>query len=118
MPVRGTLKKYTLHSTTTAEHRQPDNQQERRLEESLAVNQCEKTENQAEQNKSHAVAGIEVHPTPPHRICNPRVQGDFGAAAFTTAGLAWALFLEPKLPAGTRPSSAPSLVEGPWDDTI
>jgi hypothetical protein len=64
MPVRGTLKKYTLHSTTTAEHRQPDNQQERRLEESLAVNQFEKTENQVEQNKSHAVAGIEVHPTP------------------------------------------------------
>jgi D5 N terminal like len=43
MPVRGTLKKYTLHSTTTAEHRQPDNQQERRLEEKLAVSQCEKT---------------------------------------------------------------------------
>ena len=28
--------------------------------------QCEKTVNQAEQNKSHAVAGIEAHPTPPH----------------------------------------------------
>jgi hypothetical protein len=31
------------------------------------VSQCEKTENQAEQNKSNAVAGIEAHPTPPHR---------------------------------------------------
>jgi hypothetical protein len=30
------------------------------------MGQCEKTENQAEQNKSHAVAGIEAHPTPPH----------------------------------------------------
>jgi hypothetical protein len=30
------------------------------------VSQCEKSENQAEQNKSHAVAGIEAHPTPPH----------------------------------------------------
>ena len=30
------------------------------------MSQCEKTENQAEQNKSHAVAGIEAHPTPPH----------------------------------------------------
>src|SRR5271167_3357662 len=29
------------------------------------MSQCEKTENQAEQNKSHAVAGIEAHPTPP-----------------------------------------------------
>ena len=27
------------------------------------MSQCEKTENQAEQNKSHAVAGIEAHPT-------------------------------------------------------
>ena len=26
----------------------------------------EKSENQAEQNKSHAVAGIEAHPTAPH----------------------------------------------------
>ena len=25
------------------------------------MSQCEKTENQAEQNKSHAVAGIEAH---------------------------------------------------------
>src|ERR1700686_1956150 len=30
------------------------------------MGQCEKTENQAEQNKSHAVAGIEAYPTPPH----------------------------------------------------
>ena len=30
------------------------------------MTQCEKTENQAEQNKSHAVARIEAHPTPPH----------------------------------------------------
>jgi hypothetical protein len=30
------------------------------------MSQCEKAENQAEQNKSHAVAGIEAHPTPPH----------------------------------------------------
>ena len=30
------------------------------------MSQCEKTENQAEQNKPHAVAGIEAHPTPPH----------------------------------------------------
>ena len=30
------------------------------------MSQCEKTENQAEQNKSHAVAGIEAHPAPPH----------------------------------------------------
>ena len=30
------------------------------------MSQCQKTENQAEQNKSHAVAGIEAHPTPPH----------------------------------------------------
>ena len=30
------------------------------------MSQCEKTENQAEQNKSHAMAGIEAHPTPPH----------------------------------------------------
>jgi hypothetical protein len=28
--------------------------------------QCEKAVNQAEQNESHAVAGIEAHPTPPH----------------------------------------------------
>jgi len=30
------------------------------------MSQCEKTENQAEQNESHAVAGIEAHPAPPH----------------------------------------------------
>ena len=30
------------------------------------MSQCEKTKNQTEQNKSHAVAGIETHPTPPH----------------------------------------------------
>ena len=30
------------------------------------MSQCQITENQAEQNKSHAVAGIEAHPTPPH----------------------------------------------------
>ena len=30
------------------------------------MSQCEKTENQAEQNESHAVAGIEPYPTPPH----------------------------------------------------
>ena len=36
------------------------------------MSQCEKTEDQAEQNKSHAVAGIEANPTPPHRcfVCN------------------------------------------------
>jgi hypothetical protein len=31
------------------------------------VSQCELTENQAKQNQPHAVAGIEAHPTPPHR---------------------------------------------------
>ena len=36
------------------------------MKEELAMSQCEKTENQAEQNKSHAVAGIEAYPTPPH----------------------------------------------------
>jgi len=36
------------------------------MKEELAVSQCEKTENQAEQNKSHAVGGIEAHPTSPH----------------------------------------------------
>src|SRR5579864_1166856 len=36
------------------------------MKEESALSQCEKTENQAEQNKSHAVAGIEAHPTPPH----------------------------------------------------
>jgi len=30
------------------------------------MSHCEKTEKQAEQNKSQAVAGIETHPTPPH----------------------------------------------------
>ena len=30
------------------------------------MGQCEITENQTEQNKSHAVAAIEAHPTPPH----------------------------------------------------
>src|SRR5215469_2454760 len=30
------------------------------------MSQCEKTKKQAEQNKSHAVAGIEAQPTPPH----------------------------------------------------
>ena len=30
------------------------------------MSQCEKTENQAEQNKSHAVAGVEAQPTTPH----------------------------------------------------
>ena len=30
------------------------------------MSQCEKTKNQTEQHKSHAVAGIEAHPTPPH----------------------------------------------------
>ena len=30
------------------------------------MSQCEIAENQAEQNKPHAVAGIEAHPTPPH----------------------------------------------------
>ena len=29
------------------------------------MSQCEETENQAEQNKSHTVAGIEAHPTSP-----------------------------------------------------
>jgi hypothetical protein len=36
------------------------------MKEEPALSRCEKTENQAEQNKSHAVAGIESHPTPPH----------------------------------------------------
>ena len=31
------------------------------------MSQCQKTKNQAEQNKSHTVGGIEPHPTPPHR---------------------------------------------------
>jgi hypothetical protein len=41
------------------------------------MGQCEKTKNQAEQNKSHAVAGTEAHPTPPqccffrNNRCNP-----------------------------------------------
>jgi len=30
------------------------------------MSKCEKTKNQAEQDESHAVAGIEAHPTPPH----------------------------------------------------
>jgi hypothetical protein len=30
------------------------------------VSQCKKTENQAEQNESHAMAGVETYPTPPH----------------------------------------------------
>lgn len=30
------------------------------------MSQSEKTENQPEQNKSHAMAGIEAYPTPPH----------------------------------------------------
>ena len=30
------------------------------------MSQCEKTENQAEQNKGHAVGGIEAHPSAPH----------------------------------------------------
>ena len=47
-------------------HCQPDNEQERRPKEDLAMSQCEISENQAEQNKSHAVAGIEAHPSPPH----------------------------------------------------
>ena len=44
------------------------------MKEELAMSQCEKTENQAEQNKSHAVADIEAHPTPPHCcfLCNDR----------------------------------------------
>jgi hypothetical protein len=44
------------------------------MKEKLAMSQCEKTEDQAEQNKSHAVAGIEAHPTTPHScfICNDR----------------------------------------------
>jgi len=38
------------------------------------VSQREKTENQAERNKSHTVAGIEAYPTPPHCcfFCNDR----------------------------------------------
>jgi hypothetical protein len=38
------------------------------------VNQCEITENQAEQNKSHAMAGVEAYPSPPHCcfFCNDR----------------------------------------------
>jgi len=36
------------------------------MKEEFAVSQCEKTETQTEQNESHAVAGIEAHPTPPH----------------------------------------------------
>ena len=44
------------------------------MKEELAVSQCEKTENQTEQNKCHAVADIEAHPTPPHCcfLCNDR----------------------------------------------
>src|SRR5260370_6554765 len=37
------------------------------MKEEYAMSQCQNTENQAEQNKSHAVAGIEAHPTLPHR---------------------------------------------------
>ena len=36
------------------------------MKKESALSQCEKTENQAEQNKPNAVAGIEAHPTPPH----------------------------------------------------
>ena len=44
------------------------------MKEELAMSQCEKTKNQAEQNKTHAVADIETHPTPPHCcfLCNDR----------------------------------------------
>jgi hypothetical protein len=44
------------------------------MKEEFAVSQCEKTEDQAEQNKSHTVAGVEAHPTPPHSrfICKDR----------------------------------------------
>jgi hypothetical protein len=53
------------HDQTT-KHCQPDNEQERRLKEEMAVSHCEIPENQAEQNKPHAMTGIEGHPTPPH----------------------------------------------------
>ena len=36
------------------------------MKQELAMRQYEKSENQAEQNQSQAVAGIEAHPTPPH----------------------------------------------------
>ena len=44
------------------------------MKEELAMSQCEKTEDQAEQNKSHAVAGIEAYPATPHRcfVCKDR----------------------------------------------
>jgi hypothetical protein len=51
------------------------------------VSQREKTENQAEQNKSHAVAGIEAHPTPPHS-CFSRNDGRDLAHADLQRGVA------------------------------
>jgi len=44
------------------------------MKEELAMSQCEKTEDQSEQNKSHAVAGIEAYPATPHRcfVCKDR----------------------------------------------
>ena len=50
----------------TTKRCQPDNEQEWGSKQEFAVSQCEKTENQAEQNKCHAVGGIEAHPSPPH----------------------------------------------------
>lgn len=50
----------------TTQHCQPNNEHKGRLKEELAVRHCEKTENQAEQNQRHAVAGIEAYPTSPH----------------------------------------------------
>ena len=36
------------------------------MKKQFAMGHSEKTENQAEQDKSHAVAGVEAYPTPPH----------------------------------------------------
>ena len=43
-------------------------------ERGVGREQSEKTEHQAEQNKSHAVAGIEAYPATPHRcfVCKDR----------------------------------------------
>lgn len=52
------------------------------------MSQCEKTENQAEQNKSHAMARIEAHPTPPHCCFFRNDRGNL-AHADLQCGVTW-----------------------------
>jgi len=59
------------------------------------VSQGEKTENQAKQNKSHAVAGIEAHPTPPH-CCFFRYDRCNLAHADLQRGVPWCELRPPK----------------------